>query len=78
MEAQSNAHPVHIINTHQKFISQVETKYQAGIIATSEGKGIKRLDSIAIIIKIPTYHKLHTIQTIKSIITCSILIKIIF
>ncbi len=34
------------------FISPLKTKYPAGIITTSEGKG-KKLDSKNIIIKIP-------------------------
>jgi hypothetical protein len=54
--AQSHAPAVPASSARRKLISQRSTSAPAGIIATSDGNGIK-LDSIVIIAKIPTYHK---------------------
>jgi len=56
-----------------KLIFQIFDKYQAGIIATSDGKGIK-LDSNVIIIIIQKYHNCSEIDIMKLIKLCNILI----
>ena len=74
--AQIIAQKVHTNNAIEKFISHVLARYQAGIIATSDGNG-KNEDSSTIIIKIHVYQSQFTASTIRLIISCikSIIIK---
>jgi len=60
---------VHTNKATEKSISHILARYHAGIIATSEGKGMKD-DSITIIMNIPVYHNSEAKLTIIVIISC--------
>lgn len=73
MLAQNKAHKVQAKKAKYKFIFHKLAWYQAGIIAISDGKGIK-LDSKVIIKKIPKYHRSLTKSKINVTIN-SVIIK---
>lgn len=75
MLAQKSAPRVQARNANQKYIFPSLANTQAGIIATSEGNGIK-LDSIVIIKKTPTYPNWSTLSTIKFASSANILKKL--
>jgi hypothetical protein len=66
MVAPSHAHAVPARSARKKLISHLSTSTPAGIMATSDGNGIK-LDSIVIIAMMPIYHREPKKLTTESI-----------
>jgi hypothetical protein len=66
MVAPSQAHAVPARSARKKLISHLSTSTPAGIIATSDGNGIK-LDSMVIMTNIPIYHREPKNPTTESI-----------